>query len=360
MKRSRVGALLSRSSVAGGCEEAALHRWEDEEDASFAASLSDLRAALAVLRRDWPHNARALPQKELRKPPQALRTLTPLVCPLPVLLQTQVRGLLSREGGWARELLQLQRSGAVRMCKTPLSGSDATAIVFVDDLLGYASEWGIHRGGIALTAVEMLRHLIEACSSNLCVESADLQSCFARASVVRSSVVGAESGAGAADARKYAPRPVASSRGSRGDSGGGSMRTAGGSRAAVPVAVAASAASAAIASLGGAQAVVDALLHEGFLLRALGGVAERFYFGVPSSGRLWQYVEAGRSELQQRIRRRAHAEMPRKDAEELRLVSTPLPTIFHIRDAIGASILDVAAAGAAGTSAGSTLLRLHT
>ena len=71
---------------------------------------------------------------------------------------------------------------------------------------------------------------------------------------------------------------------------------------------------------------------------AAAAVASTFALGVPSAGRLWEYVTAGRRELLQRLARQRHGDMSLASALKLRLARTPLPPLFHIRDAVGAGL----------------------
>ena len=71
--------------------------------------------------------------------------------------------------------------------------------------------------------------------------------------------------------------------------------------------------------------------------RASGVVYE---LGVPEAGRLWTQLEAGRAELLARLRLRAYKEMPRAEAEALRLARCHLDSRFILRDALGRGIVE--------------------
>jgi hypothetical protein len=78
--------------------------------------------------------------------------------------------------------------------------------------------------------------------------------------------------------------------------------------------------------------------------------SDLFALALPGGGALWAAVRAGRAAAVARVRRRARRELLRGDAEAAPLRGSPLPAVFHVRDAVGAGALQsvyVAAAGAA-------------
>ena len=74
--------------------------------------------------------------------------------------------------------------------------------------------------------------------------------------------------------------------------------------------------------------------------------------GVPEAGRLWEWAEAGRRELLQKLARRPHGELSREAAGCLSLARSRLPTPFHLRDVLGAGLAEEVA------SASGLLLRI--
>lgn len=74
---------------------------------------------------------------------------------------------------------------------------------------------------------------------------------------------------------------------------------------------------------------------------ALAHSNEEYWFGVPESGKLWQYLAAGRSELLTRVKQRRYGEIARSEAESLKLSRSPLDAKFVVRDAIGSGALEV-------------------
>lgn len=74
--------------------------------------------------------------------------------------------------------------------------------------------------------------------------------------------------------------------------------------------------------------------------------------GVPEAGRLWEWAEAGRRELLQRLARRPHGELPREAGGGLSLARSRLPVSFHLRDVLGAGLVEEVA------SASGPLLRI--
>jgi hypothetical protein len=295
----------------------------------LAAAVSDVAAALNLLRQEFRTLCAV---KRPRTISTKIDNVLQMVVPVPVCLGTQLSDLLAADGGWRSELQEMQLSGEIRLCKAPLTGVDQTAVVFTSDLTALLANMRAERAStLADTSLDVYAVVLERCNASASCRRSDVEAAL-HAAAARRSAGSLSSSAAATGARPDA------------------------------------------------DAIIGFLLREGFLLRHLGETAaesaadgtaaacaagstgfaaspagessgEAFGFGVPRSGALWGYVLAGRAEVAQRVRQRRNREMPRAEAEGLRLSRSPLPTRFHVRDAIGAGLLvkfEVSAGGAGG------------
>jgi hypothetical protein len=94
----------------------------------------------------------------------------------------------------------------------------------------------------------------------------------------------------------------------------------------------------------GLEQTIRALQAQGLLLKkpAPGVVLQDYYLGVPGGGALAQALQAGREELLGKLRRAPGRQLPREYVlAKVRLRSSPLPTIVHLREALGRGLVTV-------------------
>ncbi|GLC34310.1 hypothetical protein PLESTB_000743500 [Pleodorina starrii] len=112
----------------------------------------------------------------------------------------------------------------------------------------------------------------------------------------------------------------------------GAQRSGGGSAAA-----AAAAPSAGITTLPleTVEEQVSLLLHTGCIARHTDGDADAFVLAVPGVGKLVKAVLGGRRELLTWLSKRQHHEAPEEQIRKLKLRSSCLPPLYHVRDLVG-------------------------
>jgi Serine-threonine protein kinase 19 len=85
--------------------------------------------------------------------------------------------------------------------------------------------------------------------------------------------------------------------------------------------------------------VMTCLLQTGLLSRDKHEL-DNYSFGAPYAGLLYQYWNGGTTELVARIKRTQYSEMPLSKVLKMNLGKSQMTTLFHLRDAIGAGLLE--------------------
>ena len=230
------------------------------------------------------------------------------VAGVPALLVSVVRAACrDRREAAEDDLRALRAAGVIRLCYRPSGGgSDVegdAAYALTSDLRDYIQRWRAGPGAAALGArgAAVIAAAYDALLDDTAapyVLASEWETVFGRAGASRPSSTAAAAAAAAA----AAPPSVA---------------------------LAPDTALGALVKLG--------LLHE----RVDGGAAvtgrraPAYWFGIPESGRLWQWVDAGRSELRTRLRALRYHEAPVDEAVAMRFARSSLPTALHVADAIG-------------------------
>jgi Serine-threonine protein kinase 19 len=411
MKRSRIGAALGYNQPKSG-PAAALQAAEYDPDEAVLAEIAmdpalDIEGYVQIIRNDFVPVVSVKKQRLEYKQETTHRPM--VVCPVPVCLFTQLKGMLIKKSGdsatstFRRQLYELQQRGKLRLCKVPIGEG---GIVLVEDIVNYcdslldgmegakkdnaaaaassssssSSSTGSSSAALAppsttakygkndRLAVLAFKHLLEDSKAKLTVSEGDINAAIGKAQ------------------RSFSPSLSASVASA---AGGTSRAPKGGSTTASPPSSSSSSSGGGLSvavSREQTDAVVAWLLREGFIARessvpggssssspessstssssgasssalaALSSAERHYSFAVPASGPLWPYVPLGRNELVQRLKMRTHHEIPLEDLLKAKLSRSPLPIKFHYRDALGCGLVTeiVAAGGIGGSAATST------